>query len=161
MPNIIFNIPLHFTGITSCIYTEFSLKLTATASVAQSVGRWSIDPASRVRFTVVGLRVAFFATALISDTWIYLTLKKSIILNMLHMSRILSETCFTWSICTIAHYIYLYTCSVFKYCETVRNWWGEIVNFVLVLRTAYRIRVSENTEIVVFQKNWENKRSWC
>ena len=43
MPKI-FNIPLYFTGITTCIYTELAPKLTATASVAQSVERWSRDP---------------------------------------------------------------------------------------------------------------------
>ena len=50
MPNIIFNIPLYFTGITTYIYiyiyiyTELAPKLMATASVAQSVERWSRDP---------------------------------------------------------------------------------------------------------------------
>ena len=43
MPNIIFNIPLYFTGITTYIYTELAPKLTATASVAQSVECWSRD----------------------------------------------------------------------------------------------------------------------
>ena len=52
---------LYFTGITTCIYiyniyiyiyiyTELAPKLTATASVAQSVERWSRDSGSRVRF---------------------------------------------------------------------------------------------------------------
>ena len=50
MPNIIFNIPLYFTGITTYIYTERAHKLTATASVAQSVERWSRDPGSRLEF---------------------------------------------------------------------------------------------------------------
>ena len=31
MPNIVFNIPLYFTGITTCIYTELPAKLMATA----------------------------------------------------------------------------------------------------------------------------------
>ena len=39
MPNIIFNIPLYLHYITTYIYTELALKLTATASVAQSVER--------------------------------------------------------------------------------------------------------------------------
>ena len=60
MPNIIFNIPLYFTGITT--YTELSPKLTATASVAQSVERWSRDPGSRVQFPAGGLGVACFPT---------------------------------------------------------------------------------------------------
>ena len=59
MPNIIFNIPLYFTGITTCIYTELAPKLTATAApVAQSR-----DPESRVQSSAGGLGVAFFATA--------------------------------------------------------------------------------------------------
>ena len=62
MPNIIFNIPLYFTGITTFIYTELAPKLTATASVAQSVERWSRDSGSRVRFPAGGFGVAFFAT---------------------------------------------------------------------------------------------------
>ena len=61
MPNIIFNIPLYFTGITIYIYTELTPKLTATASVTQSVERWSRDPGSRVQFPAGGLGVAFFA----------------------------------------------------------------------------------------------------
>ena len=32
------NIPLYFTGITTYIQTELAPKITATASVAQSVG---------------------------------------------------------------------------------------------------------------------------
>ena len=32
---------IYFTGITTCIYTELAPKLTAAASVAQSVERWS------------------------------------------------------------------------------------------------------------------------
>ena len=69
MPNIIFNIALigpytSCTGITTYIYiyTELAPKLTATASVAQSVERWSSDPGSRVQFPAGGLGVAFFAT---------------------------------------------------------------------------------------------------
>ena len=62
MPNIIFNIPLYFTGIATCIYTELAPKLTATASVAQSVKRWSRDPGSQVQFPARGLGVAFFTT---------------------------------------------------------------------------------------------------
>ena len=66
MPNIIFNIPLYFPGITIyiyvCIYTELAPKLTATVSVAQSVERWSRDPGSQVQFPAGGLGVAFFAT---------------------------------------------------------------------------------------------------
>ena len=65
------------------IYTELAPKLTATASVAQSVERWSRDPGSRVQFPTGGLGVAFFATGpgwvlknvYLSDTRIYLTLK--------------------------------------------------------------------------------------
>ena len=48
------------------IYTQvlclLALKLTATASVAQSVERWFRDPESRVQFPGGGLGVAFFAT---------------------------------------------------------------------------------------------------
>ena len=44
MPNITFNIHVYFTGITTYIYTELAPKLTAAASVAQSVERWSRDP---------------------------------------------------------------------------------------------------------------------
>ena len=44
MPNIIINIPLYFTGITTHIYAELAPKLSATASVAQLVERWSRDP---------------------------------------------------------------------------------------------------------------------
>ena len=61
MPNIIFNIPLYFTGITTYIhvyiyiYAELASKLTVRASGAQSVEHWSRDPAG-------GLGVAFFAT---------------------------------------------------------------------------------------------------
>ena len=62
MPNIIFKIPLYFTGITTYTYTELAPKLTATASVAQSVERRSRDPGSRVQFLAGGLGVAFFAT---------------------------------------------------------------------------------------------------
>ena len=61
-PNIIFIIPLYFTGITTCIYTELAPKHTKTAFVAQSVEHWSRDAGSRVRFPVGGLGVAFFAT---------------------------------------------------------------------------------------------------
>ena len=43
MPNIIFNVPLYFTSIITCFFTELAPKLTATASVAQSVERWSRD----------------------------------------------------------------------------------------------------------------------
>ena len=57
MPNIIFNIPLYFTGITTCIYAELASKLTATASVAQSVERWSRDRESPVQFPAGGLGV--------------------------------------------------------------------------------------------------------
>ena len=64
MPNIIFNIPLYFTGITTCIYTELAPKLTATASVVQSAERWSRDLGSRVRYPAGGIGVAFFATGL-------------------------------------------------------------------------------------------------
>ena len=62
MPNIIFNIPLYFTGITIYIYTELVHKLTATASVAQLVERWSEDLEARIRFPGGDLGVAFFAT---------------------------------------------------------------------------------------------------
>ena len=66
-----------------CIFTELAPKLTATASVAQSVERWSRDPGSRVQSPAGGLAVAFFATGpgwvlknvYLSDTRIYLTLK--------------------------------------------------------------------------------------
>ena len=62
MPNIISNIPLYFIGIITYIYTELIPKVTATASVSQSVERWSRDPGSRVQFPAGGLGVAFFAT---------------------------------------------------------------------------------------------------
>ena len=44
------------------VYTELAPKLTATASVAQSVEHWSRDPGLRVQFPAGGLGVAFFAT---------------------------------------------------------------------------------------------------
>ena len=44
------------------IYTELAPKFTATASVAQSVERWSRHPVSQVQFPAGGLGVAFFAT---------------------------------------------------------------------------------------------------
>ena len=59
------------------MYTELAPKLTATASVAQSVNRWSRDPAR-------DLGVAFFATGpgwvnvYLPYTRIYPTLNKSI-----------------------------------------------------------------------------------
>ena len=53
---------LYFTGITTYIYTVLAPKLTATASVAQSVERWSRDPGSWVQFPAGGLGVAFFVT---------------------------------------------------------------------------------------------------
>ena len=68
MSNIIFDIPLYFTGITTYIYiyiyiyTELAPKLTAMASVAQSAERWSRDPGLRVQFSAGGLGVALFAT---------------------------------------------------------------------------------------------------
>ena len=62
MPNIIFNIPLYFTGITTYVYTELAPKLTATAFVAQLVELWSRDPRSRIQFPAGGLAIAFFAT---------------------------------------------------------------------------------------------------
>ena len=55
MQNIIFNIPLYSTGITTYIHTELAPKLTATVSVAQSVERWSRDQRSRVQFSAGGL----------------------------------------------------------------------------------------------------------
>ena len=55
MPNIILNISLYFTGITTCIYTELAPKLTEMASVAQSVE-------SRARLKAGSLGVAFLAT---------------------------------------------------------------------------------------------------
>ena len=63
MPNVIFNIPLYFTGITIYIYiyAELAPKLMATASVSQSVERWSRDLGSQVQFPAGGLGVAFFA----------------------------------------------------------------------------------------------------
>ena len=39
MPNIIFNIPLYFTGITTYIYTELAPKHIATYDFCSSVGR--------------------------------------------------------------------------------------------------------------------------
>ena len=68
MPNIIFNIPLYFTGITTCIYTELAPKLTEMASVAQSIE-------SRVRLKPMKAELN------LSDTRIYLNpdyFKKSI-----------------------------------------------------------------------------------
>ena len=53
MPNIIFNIPLYFTVITTCIYTELAPKLITTASVIQGRG-FNSQPG--------GLGVAFYAT---------------------------------------------------------------------------------------------------
>ena len=50
------------TGITTGMYTELVPKLTATASVAQLVERWSRDPGSRVKFPARGFGVAFFTT---------------------------------------------------------------------------------------------------
>ena len=50
MPNIIFNIPFYFTGISTYMYTEFVPKLKAMVSVSQSVERWSRDPATLVQF---------------------------------------------------------------------------------------------------------------
>ena len=44
------------------LYTELAPKYTATASIAESVERWSRDPGSRVQFPAGGLGVAFFAT---------------------------------------------------------------------------------------------------
>ena len=44
------------------IHAELAPKLTAMASVAQSVEHWSRDPGSRVQFLAGGLGVAFFAT---------------------------------------------------------------------------------------------------
>ena len=64
MLNIVFNIPLYVTGITTYIYiyTELAPKLTATDYVPQPVERWSRDPGSRFQFPVGGLGVAFSAT---------------------------------------------------------------------------------------------------
>ena len=56
--NIILNIPLYFTGITTYTYTELAPNHTATASVAQSVERWSRNPG----FPTGGLGVALLAT---------------------------------------------------------------------------------------------------
>ena len=56
---------MHRHYIYIYIYTEPAPKLTATASVAQSVERWPRDPGSRVQFAFKpagGLGVAFFAT---------------------------------------------------------------------------------------------------
>ena len=73
MPNIIFNIPLYFAGITTCTYIYIYIYIhiyiyktrtqahTATASVAQSVERWSRDPGSRVQFPARRFGVAVFA----------------------------------------------------------------------------------------------------
>ena len=60
------------------IYIELAPKLTATASVAQSVERWPKDLRSRVQFPAGGLGVAFFANVYLSDTRIYLTLKNNL-----------------------------------------------------------------------------------
>ena len=59
------NIPLYFTGIAiyiQYIYTELTPKLTAMASVAQSVEHWSRNPGSRVQLPARGLGVAFVVT---------------------------------------------------------------------------------------------------
>ena len=53
------NIPLYVTDITTYIYTELAPKLSATASVAQSVERWSRDPGNWSR---LGLKVYIFLT---------------------------------------------------------------------------------------------------
>ena len=80
------NCPLPYTSpaiisyIYIYIYTELAPKLMATASVAQSVERWSKDPASWAQFPAGGLGVAFFATGpgwvlknvYLSDTRIYI-----------------------------------------------------------------------------------------
>ena len=63
MPNIIFNIPLYFTGITTYIYTERTLKLTATASVAQAVERSGLEIQGRgFNSQPEALELHFFAT---------------------------------------------------------------------------------------------------
>ena len=52
-------------------------KLTAMASVAQSVERWSRDPGSWVQFPVGGLGVAIFTTGpgwILKCIYIFLTL---------------------------------------------------------------------------------------
>ena len=58
----IHDIYTHTHTPTNAGEVAFAPKLTATASVAQSVERWSRDPESRVRFPAGGLGVAFFAT---------------------------------------------------------------------------------------------------
>ena len=67
MPNIIFNIPLYmyFTGITTYIYTELALKLTAMASVAQAVERSGLEIQGRgFNSQPEALELHFFATGL-------------------------------------------------------------------------------------------------
>ena len=65
MPNNNFNIPYHITGIThNLLYTELVAKLTATASVAQSVRSAGLAIQGRgFNSQPEGLEVAFFATA--------------------------------------------------------------------------------------------------
>ena len=76
MQNIIFNIPLYYTGITTThIYTALTHKLTT--SVAQSVERWSRDPESQVQFSVdgdlgLGWSPRWVFQVYLSDTRIYL-----------------------------------------------------------------------------------------
>ena len=64
MPNIIFNTPLYFTiyihiYIYIYIYTELAPKLTATASVAQLVQRWSRDTGSGFNIKSDALKLHF------------------------------------------------------------------------------------------------------
>ena len=55
----IFNMPLYFTGIATCIYTEYARMLMETAYVAQSVDRWSRDPGSRLNSQPEALELHF------------------------------------------------------------------------------------------------------
>ena len=55
-----FRFIIYYTAIL--YYTELAPKLTATASVAQSVERWSRDPGWRFQFPAGGLGVSFLAS---------------------------------------------------------------------------------------------------
>ena len=62
MPNIIFNIPLYFTGITIYIYIYRTRTQSSRQRPLQLSRYWSRDPGSRVQFPAGDLGVAFFAT---------------------------------------------------------------------------------------------------
>ena len=72
MPNIIFNMPLYFTGITTYIYTELAPKLTATTSVE----RWyrgrgfnSQPETLKLHFPQLSLKMSIFLTLEFTTTY--------------------------------------------------------------------------------------------